>query len=395
MTSPEPEQDMMPLAEVLMLAQSKGGAAHIETADFSLARLRSHGAIVLAKCLPRISAIHSQHHGGPLLPLVPCPHLAHPSNACWCRPLHPNSFRCLPWTTLKSIELRHNPIGGHGAHALAVALSSNATVVRVGMRGCSVGRVGAESFAELVVERGCSRLRHVDMSVNSAGLQGALRMKRALAFSSGKISVQMDNNIVLAEVLNSVTHGIGLLMTGVASTFMSQRASNGGSWAHSWSSQVYVCSLLTMYGASTLYHSFYFTLHTKELFHVFDQCAIYMLIAGTYTPVLAVSLHDQTMYSTWLLGLMWAICLSGITMTATYYGPLKGRISLTLYLVMGWAALVCIRDIAIVLPPQGLFWLVMGGVLYTLGVPFFVMDSDPTTSMYHGDPSAVLPFLPT
>lgn len=69
---------------------------------------------------------------------------------------------------------------------------------------------------------------------------------------------------------------------------------------------------------------------------------------------------------------------------ATYYGPLKGRISLTLYLVMGWTALACIKDIANVLPPAGLFWLVTGGVLYTVGVPFFVMDSDPTRSMYHG-----------
>jgi len=140
-------------------------------------------------------------------------------------------------------------------------------------------------------------------------------MKKALAFGKGETSVNMDNNIVLAEVLNSVTHGVGLLLTAVASTFMSTRASEAGSWAHSWSSQVYCGSLMMMYAASTLYHSFYFTLHTKELFHVFDQCAIYMLIAGTYTPVLAVSLYDKPFYAVWLLGLMWVICFSGITMT--------------------------------------------------------------------------------
>lgn len=140
-------------------------------------------------------------------------------------------------------------------------------------------------------------------------------MKKALAFGTGQITVHMDNNIVLAEVLNSVTHGIGLLITVVASTFMSTRASEAGSWAHAWSSQVYCGSLMTMYAASTLYHSFYFTLNTKELFHIFDQCAIYMLIAGTYTPVLAVSLHDKPFYAVWLLGLMWVICLSGIAMT--------------------------------------------------------------------------------
>jgi hypothetical protein len=71
-----------------------------------------------------------------------------------------------------SRHLRHNPIGGHGARALATALASNKTVNRVGLRGCSVGRIGAEALAELVVERGCSKVSHIDLSINSAGLQG-------------------------------------------------------------------------------------------------------------------------------------------------------------------------------------------------------------------------------
>ena len=160
------------------------------------------------------------------------------------------------------------------------------------------------------------------MSVNKCGLRGAVRMKRALAFSRGKIRVNMDNNVVLAEVLNSVTHGIGVLCTMLAWTYMSERARAGGTWTHEWSSTVYMGSLLTMYTASTLYHSFYFTTNPKAIFHTLDRCAIYILIAGTYTPVLAVSLNGNPVFETYLLGLMWVICLGGIFITG-FEPPLR------------------------------------------------------------------------
>jgi len=333
-TKPFHCKDVLPLAEVLIA----GAAPHVVEGDFTLARLRSHGAITLAHALPKTS-----------------------------------------WQTLK---LRHNPIGGYGAAALASAVGKSSTLAHVDLRACSVGAMGAEAFASLVVEKGGSSVRSLDLSVNSMGMRGTLRLKAALAMGVGKIDVDMTNNIVLAEVLNSLTHGLGVLATLVMWGPLMERASQG-QWAHRWSSKVYLVSLLTLYSASTLYHSFYFTKETKHVLHLFDRCAIYLLIAGTYTPVLSIALHNQPIHSTYLLGLLWAASCTGIAMTMFYSGKRKGKMAVVLYLIMGWAALACLRDLFLVLPYSAVWWLFMGGVMYTAGVPFFVMDSDPTTSMYH------------
>jgi len=284
--------------------------------------------------------------------------------------------------SLVRAKLRHNPIGGYGAAALASAVAKSRTLLHVDLRGCSVGVMGAEAFASMVVEKGTSSVKHLDLSVNSMGMGGALRVKAALAVSDGKVEVDMTNNIVLAEVLNSVTHGIGVLATLFMWGPLMGRA-DAGEWAHQWSSKVYLMSLLTLYTASTLYHSFYFAKEAKDLLHLFDRCAIYVLIAGTYTPVLSIALHNQPLHSTYLLGVLWAASCMGIAMTIFYTGKRKGKIAVVLYLVMGWAALACLRDLLLVLPYEAIWWLFMGGVMYTAGVPFFVMDSDPTTSMYH------------
>mmetsp|Transcript_45477 Transcript_45477/g.114030 ORF Transcript_45477/g.114030 Transcript_45477/m.114030 type:complete len:451 (-) Transcript_45477:144-1496(-) len=333
-TKPFHCKDVLPLAEVLIA----GGAPHVVEGDFTLARLRSHGAITLAHALPKTN-----------------------------------------WQVLK---LRHNPIGGYGAAALAPAVAKTASLSHVDLRACSIGAVGAEAFASAVVEKGAASARTLDLSVNATGLRGTLRMKAALAVGDGSVKVDMDNNIVLAEVLNSLTHGLGVLATLAAWGPLVDRAA-AGQWAHVWSSKVYLVSLLTLYSASTLYHSFYFARETKSLLHLFDRCAIYVLIAGTYTPVLTIALHSQPLHSTYLLGLLWAASFGGITMTISYAGREKGKIAVVLYLVMGWAALACLRDLLQVLPYNAVWWLFMGGVMYTAGVPFFMLDSDPTTSMYH------------
>jgi len=312
---------------------------HVKVADFSHARLQSHGAIVLSRILPHVK---------------------------WER-----------------IEMQNNPIGGHGAKALASALSQCETVKHIGLRRCCIGTVGAAAIAsELLEKDGNQSLSFLDLSTNHTGLQGVVRVKRSVLTRRRPVSIRMEGNIVLAEILSSATHGVGVLLSIVGSFLLMSRASKQSS-THQVAAGVYAISLVLLYITSTLYHSFFMLYSTKYVFHILDQCAIYLLIAGSYTPVLAVTLHAQPHWSQGLLSFMWIVCVCGLVHTSCNFGPWKGNISLLLYLLMGWAALICIKDVSRTMPSEGLWWMVTGGVIYTAGVPFFALDRDPSTSMLH------------
>jgi len=330
-------RDLMPLAEVLI----KHGKAceHVKVADFSHARLQSHGAIVLSRILQHVK-----------------------------------------W---EKIELQNNPIGGHGAKALAAALAHCETVKHLGLRRCCIGTAGASAIAaELLEKEGNKMLSFLDLSTNHTGLQGVVRVKRSLVARKSAVSIRMEGNIVLAEILSSVTHGVGALLSLIGSSLLMNRASKQSS-THQVAAGVYAASLVLLYITSTLYHSFFMLYSTQYVFHILDQCAIYVLIAGSYTPVLAVTLHAQPHWSQGLLSFMWVVCVCGLFHTSCNFGPYKGKISLLLYLLMGWAALICIQDVSRTMPAGGLWWMVTGGVIYTAGVPFFALDRDPSTSMLH------------
>mmetsp|Transcript_40535 Transcript_40535/g.95204 ORF Transcript_40535/g.95204 Transcript_40535/m.95204 type:complete len:455 (+) Transcript_40535:164-1528(+) len=329
-------KDVLPLADLVLALPQQ--TAHIKSVDLSHARLRSHGAVVLSAILP-----------------------------------------ARKW---EKLELKHNPIGGHGARALLQALEANSHLQYLGLRGCSIGVAGAEALAALIAGQGAAQLAAVDVSVNHMGLHGAVLIKTAAISRKATLKVDMENNIVLAEVLSSVTHGIGLLLAIFSSYFMETRAAQMSS-THVWATSVYTASLITLYFASTLFHSSFMLSTTKDVLAILDRCAIFVLIAGTYTPVLAITMHDDVRWSIYMLVALWVIAIMGFAVTALYTGKWKGRISLSFYLIMGWAALICLGDIARVMPADGIFWLVGGGVLYTAGVPFFALDQDPTTSMFH------------
>ena len=114
------------------------------------------------------------------------------------------------------------------------------------------------------------------------------------------------------------------------------------------------------------------------IFAIFDQSAIYLLIAGTYTPFLTILFPDRPLYSSGLLCFMWLMALGGIVLHLTYYGPFKMGLQVSTYIGMGWAMVVCIQDVfarlGAVAGGTGVWLLVGGGVLYTAGVPFFVKD---------------------
>jgi hemolysin III len=116
--------------------------------------------------------------------------------------------------------------------------------------------------------------------------------------------------------------------------------------------------------------------HTKWVFAVLDKCAIYILIAGSYTPFLQIVLAHNPVWSTGLLAFLWILCAMGVGVEFLFpTWQKKGRFSLAMYLGMGWSALVCLPEVARTLDQNAINLMTLGGVAYTAGVPFFVRDN--------------------
>lgn len=124
--------------------------------------------------------------------------------------------------------------------------------------------------------------------------------------------------------------------------------------------------------------SFLFALMvTRYVFEVLDKCAIYILIAGSYTPYLQICLHDKPKWSIYLLAFIWLCAIAGVSVEACFPAwKYKPTFSLSMYLGMGWACVVCLPDLIEVVPQVTLHLLILGGVAYTGGVPFFVRNNN-------------------
>lgn len=170
------------------------------------------------------------------------------------------------------------------------------------------------------------------------------------------------------ERFNSITHlaGLGLAVAGAA-VLITQAASQGSAWRIV-SFSVFAATMVALYLASTLYHSL--RGRAKEIWAKVDHCAIYLLIAGTYTPFTLVTLHGALGW--WLFGLVWALAGVGILKELVW-----GRDtvpSVPLYVLMGWLGMAAAVPLVRQLHGAGLFWLVLGGVLYTVGILFYAKD---------------------
>jgi hemolysin III len=171
------------------------------------------------------------------------------------------------------------------------------------------------------------------------------------------------------ERFNSISHlaGAALAVAGTAVLVVSA-AQVGDPWKIV-SFSIYGAMLVAMYVFSTLYHSV--RGRAKNVLRKFDHCAIYLLIAGSYTPFALVSLRGPWGWS--LLGSVWTLAVLGIVQEV--WLAKGGRVlSLIIYVVMGWLALVAISPLWLALEPAGFAWLVTGGALYTVGMLFYAAD---------------------
>lgn len=182
------------------------------------------------------------------------------------------------------------------------------------------------------------------------------------------------------EKLNSISHLIGaaLALMGLGS-LITISLGTGDAWVIS-SFTIFGLSMVLLYTMSTLYHSFPPT-HLKNLFQTLDHVSIYILIAGTYTPYMLVSLRDG---NGWLiLGAVWALAIVGILLD-TIPKQRQKALTLLIYLGMGWAISFDFAGLEAAIPAAGVQWLIAGGLAYTVGVIFYVGDKTGKMPHAHG-----------
>jgi len=180
------------------------------------------------------------------------------------------------------------------------------------------------------------------------------------------------------EIVSAITHAIGGYLGAAVIVLLVLFAI----WSDSqiaWkvvSCSIFGATIIILYSASTLYHAVT-NIRIKEICRDFDQMAIYLLIAGTYTPFCLVTLRQSNPWLAWtIFGCVWGMTLVGILFTSLGKRRFK-YVAVAPYLVMGWFGLVLIPPLSNVLDIGGFVWLVLGGVLYSLGVVFFLWRSLP------------------
>jgi hemolysin III len=172
------------------------------------------------------------------------------------------------------------------------------------------------------------------------------------------------------ERFNSITHLIGTVLSvaGLA-TLVTMAAIDGDAYKVV-SFAIYGAMLFALYGISTLYH-WVRNARLKSVLQKCDHSAIYLLIAGSYTPFTLVTLRGPWGWS--LFGVSWGLAALGIVQELTL-GRRTRSVSMVLYVLMGWLALVAIHPLVSALPPAGTAWLLAGGVIYSAGIYFFIND---------------------
>jgi len=183
------------------------------------------------------------------------------------------------------------------------------------------------------------------------------------------------------EKLNSISHLVGaaLALIGLGA-LLSVAIQTRDPWVIS-SFSVFGISMVLLYTMSTLYHSFSAS-RLKYIFRIFDHISIYLLIAGTYTPYMLVTLRDG---NGWLImGIIWTLAVAGILSEVFLSGRAVKVGQMIIYLGMGWACYFDFASLKIALPESGLLWLTAGGLTYSAGVVFYILDKMDKLTHAHG-----------
>jgi hemolysin III len=173
------------------------------------------------------------------------------------------------------------------------------------------------------------------------------------------------------ELANSISHGVGFAGAIIGAPVLVLAAAHHGSTSFVIGTIIFTVTMSLLYLGSMLYHAWPQT-RAKSILQILDHSAIFWLIAGTYTPFALGPLRGFWGWT--LLGLIWALAAFGAFIKVTRGASRHRKLAMTLYLGMGWLALIFIRPFALAVPLSALLWLLAGGIAYTTGVLFFVNE---------------------
>lgn len=196
-------------------------------------------------------------------------------------------------------------------------------------------------------------------------------MQRIKKFFTGKDYTERE------EIMHSLTHWIGTIIVCLGSGCLITLASLSAQALKIVSVSIYCVSMITLYCASTLYHVAR-DKKAKSRLKVFDHSSIYLLIAGTYTPFLLINMRGIIGWAMFII--IWGMAIFGVTAKIFFANRIK-KVSLIVYVVMGWMVIFAIRPFIQTIPLIGLIFLVIGGLLYTAGVYFYIRKDK---EFYHG-----------
>jgi hemolysin III len=190
--------------------------------------------------------------------------------------------------------------------------------------------------------------------------------------ATGKsLPLQSWKRSVGEELANGISQGIGLVGAMIGTPILFLAAFRHGDIPFLIGAIIFATTMLLVYLASTLYHGWPQT-NTKSLLQLIDHAAIFLLIAGTYTPFAMGPLRDSGGLA--ILGIVWTLAVFGVIMKATRGVLRHRRLAMTLYLGTGWIALAFLRPLALAIPLSALVWLIAGGLAYTAGTLFFANE---------------------
>lgn len=173
------------------------------------------------------------------------------------------------------------------------------------------------------------------------------------------------------EIANSISHGLALIAVLVGTPFLLVHAVRQGDTGFVVGASIFAATMILLYLTSTLYHAIPHP-RAKRVFRVIDHSAIFLLIAGTYTPFTLGVLHGPWGWT--LFGIVWGLAVAGIALKV-FNGLAYPKLSTAIYLLMGWLVVIAVEPLMARLPTAGLLWLVAGGLAYSVGVVFFALDS--------------------
>ncbi len=181
------------------------------------------------------------------------------------------------------------------------------------------------------------------------------------------------------EIANAVTHGVGSLLAVAGMVIAIVLSSLDGDALCVFAAVLYGLSLVVLYSMSTLYHAITHK-KAKRVLRICDHCGIFLLIAGTYAPYTLITLRGSMGY--WLFGAIWGAAALGIVLNGMNLKRFE-KLSFVLYILMGWTAMAAIRPLYLALPPVGFYLLIGGGLIYTLGLVFYIKKWKYAHSIWH------------